>query len=330
MEKFLSILKKFPKLSIGVIGDIMLDHYLSGEVERISPEAPAPVVLLQEEQFLPGGAANTAANIAALGARVDVVGVSGYDTAGETLSRMLEKYRIDTKGVVRDREYPTIEKTRVLSRGQQIVRIDREESHTCDQTIEEQLRERVRMLIPTWHALVISDYAKGVIIPRLARDVLSLAQKNRIPVIVDTKPAHFSFFQNVALLTPNKKESEDIIGKKIITREDVTYAGTLLRNNSKSDVLMTLGEEGMALFSREGVFHLPSFAREVFDVTGAGDTVVAVSALALAAGATSRCVAELAGFGAGIVVGKRGTATVTWEELRSEIHYYGKKEDKSR
>lgn len=322
MHDFFGIIKKFSGIKIGVIGDIMLDRYLSGDVERISPEAPAPVVVLREEQFLPGGAANTAANIAALGGKVDLVGLVGCDVAGEALYKVFERYGIGTCGVVRDLQRPTIEKIRVLSRGQQIVRIDREELHMSEHPVEEKLRAAIRALIPTWHALVISDYAKGLMTPRLARDAQKLAEEHHIPVIVDTKPKHFSLFKSVSLLTPNKKESEDIVGKKINTRDDLAYAGSVLRRRSQSDVLVTLGEEGMALFTKKKVHYLPSFAREVFDVTGAGDTVAAVAAMTIAAGGRATDAAQIAGIGAGIVVGKRGTATLTCDELRSAYTSY--------
>lgn len=314
--KIAQILKKFKKMRVGVIGDLMLDRYILGEADRISPEAPTPVVRIVNEELRLGGAANTAANVAALGGKTIIFGMAGSDTVSDMFVELLQKAGIDTSGVIRTSK-PTIEKTRVIALGQQIVRLDKEGNEVFDEESARELRKKISELVNDLDALVVSDYDKGVVTAHLARLIRRAAQKRGIPVVVAPKPAHFRFFRSISVVVPNRKEAEGIIGRKIEGEEDVRYAGEIIAKRARSPLLITRGAYGMSLFENGSVRHIPSAAREVYDVTGAGDTVAAVLSLGLGCGIKLYDAAVLANAAAGIVVGKRGTATVSPEELKS-------------
>lgn len=312
--KILNIIDNFKGKKIGVIGDLILDQFIWGDVERISPEAPVPVVFVQRESFVPGGAGNTANNITALGGETFIVGLIGKDIAGQKLEKEFQKRGINTQGILRNKQKLTIQKIRVIARGQQMIRIDKENDSYIDNQIEKKIINFITTHIKDWDAIVISDYAKGFVTKNLARAVIQLARKYKKPVIGDTKPKHASYFKNVTILMPNHKEAVEIAGV-----EDLKKAGKRIQKKLKCNVLITQGADGMTLFKDNKIKHFPARAKEVFDVSGAGDTVVGAFALAQTAGADLETATVIANETAGIVVGKVGTATVSLEELKKNL-----------
>jgi len=310
-------LGRFPGRRVLVLGVVMLDEYVWGTVSRISPEAPVPVVAVRAESLKIGGAGNVAANIAALDGTADIVGVVGADAAAERLVRELTRAGVTADGLVRDGTRPTTIKSRVVAGSQHVVRFDRESDAPLSPAVRRQILERVRARLPGADVLLVSDYAKGVVGARLVREVLAVAARNKIPVAVDPKVQHVPLFRGVTVLAPNHQEAA--AAARILVRDeaDLLRVGqALLHRLQARAVLITRGEHGMSLFEAgRPVTHIPTSAREVYDVTGAGDTVMAILALALAAGAPLRHAAVLANHGAGVVVGKRGTATVGRAEL---------------
>ena len=324
MSSLTEIIERFSSIRILVIGDVILDHYIFGDVSRISPEAPVPVVEVKEESFRLGGAANTVANICSLGGHVDVVGVIGRDENGNRLRKMLQEIGASTDGLLCDNGRPTIIKTRVIARHQQMVRIDREIKDKVDGELKEEIIRIAESTLPKVDAVICSDYDKGVLSKDVLEVVLAHAKERDIPVVVDPKMQNFWYYKGATLITPNVKEASAAYGKDITDDASLLDAGkTLLGRLELSALLITRGEHGMSLFETVGgqikVTHIPTVAREVFDVTGAGDTVVAVSTLALAAGASMLDAARIANCAAGIVVGKVGTASVTTEELKVSL-----------
>ncbi len=299
----------------------MLDEYVWGTVSRISPEAPVPVVAVRSETLKIGGAGNVAVNIASLGGQVEVVGVVGNDVAAERLARELKLAGVEADGLISDESRPTTIKSRVVAGSQHVVRFDRESDAPLAPAVRARLFEQVRERLPKSDVLLISDYAKGVVGQRLIRDVLALATRLRKIVAVDPKVHHMPLFRKVTVLAPNHHEAA--AAARILVREeaDLLRAGTRLLTQLKAQaVLITRGEQGMSLFEAgRGVTHIPTFAREVYDVTGAGDTVMAGLALGLASGASLTHAAILANCAAGVVVGKRGTASVSRAELRQAL-----------
>jgi len=308
---------RLPGRRVLVLGDVMLDEYVWGTVSRISPEAPVPVVAVRTESLKIGGAGNVAANIAALDGAADLVGVVGTDAAAERLSQELRRAGVKADGLVVDGTRPTTIKSRVVAGSQHVVRFDRESDAPLPPPVRQRVLEQVRARLPQADVLLISDYAKGVIGPRLVREVLAAAAREKTPVAVDPKVQHVALFRGVTVLAPNHHEAA--AAARILVRDEadlLRVGAVLLRRLQAQAVLITRGERGMSLFeAARPVTHIPTFAREVYDVTGAGDTVMAVLALALAAGASLRQAAVLANYGAGVVVGKRGTATVSRAEL---------------
>jgi len=305
-----------------VVGDVMLDHYIWGEVSRISPEAPVPVVNVTKENVLLGAATNVVNNVHALGGKVSVCGVIGHDEAGKQLVHMLRVQGIHTDGLIVEDGRPTTIKTRVIAHSQQVVRFDRETKVGIERDTHRRIFEYIRQQEDIGlDAIVLSDYSKGVITNDLVRDIVKLARKKGIIVSVDPKVNHFGIYSGVTILTPNTKEAS--IGAKIEIEDDESLfkAGTLLLKRLKCNaVLVTRGEHGMSLFERGGrVTHIPTVAQEVFDVTGAGDTVISTLTIAMAAGAGIADAARLSNYAAGIVVGVVGTATVKPDELKQKI-----------
>ncbi|MDP3794491.1 MAG: D-glycero-beta-D-manno-heptose-7-phosphate kinase [bacterium] len=303
---------------IGVIGDVMLDRFVFGDARRLSPEAPIPVVRVLRESVLPGGAANVASNIAALGARAVLVGVIGKDRAGVELGEELRKRGIRTAGLCLLADRPTTEKTRIVARGQQMVRLDCEYDEPIPERAVARIVRFVRTHMSSWQAVVISDYAKGVFSERLAREVIEAAALRHLPVLADVKPGNAHFFKQATLLTPNHQEAALMAGTA-----DVLRAGAIIQKRLGAQVLITQGADGMTLFTKAPPLHFPAKAREVFDVTGAGDTVQAVLALALASGLSVVDATTIANHAAGIVVGKVGTAVVLPEELTRDLQTNG-------
>ncbi len=304
-----------------VVGDLMLDEFIWGRVARISPEAPVPVVEVTGQSFHLGGAGNVAANLRALGGEVVLAGVVGADAAGERVQASLRAAGIVPALAVAEGARPTTVKTRIVAHNQQVVRADREVADDLTGALEEALLACVRDHLGSCHVVVVSDYQKGTITPRLMKAVRDQARRRGIPVLVDPKVRHFPRYKRVTVVTPNQLEAEQATGLKIRGEEDLAAAGRrLLAMLGCEAALVTRGEHGMSLFERgRRPVHIGTAAREVFDVTGAGDTVIASLALALSAGARLPEAAGLANRAAGIVVGKVGTATATPEEILSSL-----------
>jgi rfaE bifunctional protein kinase chain/domain len=314
-----ALLKRFSHLKVLVIGDLMLDHFLWGSVSRISPEAPVPVVEVSRETERAGGAGNVAINIAALGAEVFVVGAVGQDrTADRLLSLFQGSPSIHVDSVIQTPDRPTISKTRIIAHNQQVVRVDREQRSDLNAATRKALWEKIRALLPRVDAVILSDYGKGVIDPALIHQLIPLARKRNLPITVDPKVENFAYYRQVTCVTPNLAEA--MAGAHVTrvgSEEDIQRLGEkILKSLNATSVLITRGEKGMSLFEKKkSPVHIPTRAREVYDVTGAGDTVISALTLALAAGAPLRAAAELANYAAGIVVGKLGTATANREVL---------------
>lgn len=306
-------------LEVLVVGDLMLDRFLHGEVRRISPEAPIPIVDVERESTALGGASNVAHNLLALGAKPLLVGALGDDAAGGLFREALQENGLDTSGILRVEGRPTTVKTRVLAQHQQIVRVDREVRSPLPEDAAHRLSRLVTERLPGARALVVSDYAKGVLNPALLKELGTLCREKDLPYVVDPKPSHFPY-PGATVVTPNRGEAAGFYGRKFSSEELLSVADYLLAHTDWDAILLTLGEEGMALCERgRGVRRIRAQRREVFDVTGAGDTVAAVVALALASGARLLTAANLANAAAGVVVGKMGTSVCTPEELRRAL-----------
>ncbi len=310
-------IERFPQASVLVVGDLILDHYIWGRVSRISPEAPVPVVHVESESLKLGGAANVFSNILSLGGKADICGIIGSDESGRLLLKELGTVRHGRGGVVIDQDRPTTRKSRVVAHNQQIVRYDVERRGDPKPQLQRRILRYVESRLRELSCLVVSDYAKGVVTPTLMSELIRLAALRRIPVIVDPKVEHFSYYKGVTLITPNHLEATQAAGLHGDDDQTVNEAGAVIRQRlGCRSVLVTRGERGMSLYEADGVsLNIPTQARQVYDVTGAGDTVVGTLALALSAGASMREAAVLANHAAGIVVGMVGTATVTPSQL---------------
>jgi rfaE bifunctional protein kinase chain/domain len=315
------ILQSFSKKSVLILGDIMLDEFIWGKVARISPEAPVPVVEVVEETYRLGGSANVAATIRAMDGIPIPVGIIGRDAASHRVEELLQQSGIERHGLVRvDR--PTTLKSRIIAHNQQVVRTDRESRQPLPTEINGALAELFLQYLPQVSAVVISDYDKGVVNRELLPAILPKARNAGVPVFLDPKVHHADYYHPITLITPNHREAELLTGMSIDGDDELEAAGRKLLQRFECDfALITRGEHGMSLFSAsvKTPHHLPTFAREVFDVTGAGDTVIGTLALARAGGATMEEAATIANHAAGIVVGKVGTATVSQSELLSDF-----------
>jgi D-beta-D-heptose 7-phosphate kinase/D-beta-D-heptose 1-phosphate adenosyltransferase len=314
-------LQRFPQASLLVIGDLILDHYVMGRVSRISPEAPVPVVHVESETLRLGGAANVFNNILALGGKADLCGVIGADESGRLLLKELGKSRSGRGGVIIDHDRPTTRKSRVIAHNQQIVRYDMEGRQELKGTLQKRLLRYVESRIRELSCIVVSDYAKGVVSAALMTELTRMAALRKIPVIVDPKVEHFGYYKGVTVITPNHLEATQAAGLHGDDDHTINEAGAVIRQRlGCRSVLITRGEKGMSLYEGEGTsWHLPTQARQVYDVTGAGDTVIGTLALALATGANMREAATLANHAAGIVVGMVGTATVSPKQLLEAV-----------
>ncbi len=308
--------QRFDGSCILVIGDIMLDQFVWGEVSRISPEAPVPVVQVHKETMLLGGAANVANNLRTLGGLVVLGGVIGRDDMGRVLRELASSRGIDTTAVV-DTTRPTTIKSRIIARGQQVVRVDRESNRPINGPSIQALLGTIEELVPQIKGIIVSDYAKGVIVPEIMYELKKISKDNGVPLFVDPKPVNRQLYMGVSLITPNQQEAEIMTGIEIRDRESLKRAAQGLHEGLEADaVLITQGSRGMAFWQEEtGLFLVPTTGREVFDVTGAGDTVIATMALGIVNGLSYPEAAYLANIAAGIVVGKIGTATVTIREI---------------
>ena len=316
-----ALINNFRQKTILVLGDLMLDEYLFGQVSRISPEAPVPVVEVSEEKHLLGGAANVAWNIASLGARVVPVGVIGKDRPRNTIISEFQKRKISKAGLVEDPKRHTTIKTRIVAHHQQVVRVDREHRQDISPASEARVIARLKKLIPTADAVLIEDYNKGLITDKVLKAALELCRKHKKIVTVDPKFNHFLDFKGVTLFKPNILETERALGIKIAGPQDMLKAGKMLMGKLKTKaVLITAGEKGMYLITgQNNSEHIPTMAREIYDVSGAGDTVIAVLTLSLAVGASFLEAAIIANHAAGVEVSKFGVAAVSVSELKEAL-----------
>jgi rfaE bifunctional protein kinase chain/domain len=337
MFKHSNIIRHFKGKRLAVIGDVVLDRYIKGSVSRISPEAPVPIVLQEESFFTPGGAANVANNLASLGADVTLVSKIGDDIEGSILKRELLKRKIHTQGIFIDSEIDTVFKTRIIAQHQQVVRLDREKPHRpgADPIKENKILPFLRRHMKEFEAVIISDYGKGIIDSRILVQVQEMALRYKLPVVVDPKLEDLREYGHVTCITPNKKEAEGALkciseetrkafgirSTKFENRDEIEANGCgLLKFLGIDSLLITLGEHGMYLFEHNSKpFPIPTQARQVFDVSGAGDTVISVFALCLASGAGKSQAAMIANYAAGIVVGKMGAVAVELDELKLAV-----------
>lgn len=320
-NSLIKLIKKFSQQKILVVGDLMLDKYLWCAIERISPEAPVPIALVKKESCALGGAANVANNLVSLGARVDLVGLVGDDSDGRYLFKQLQKRNILLAGSLIDPARPTIVKKRVMCDTHQSLRIDYEDSRSINLKDEKKILNYIVKKMPGIKVLIFSDYAKGLISPKLAQSIIKLAKQKKVKVLADPTPSTFNKFKNSYLIKPNKKEAESIAEEKI--KDDYSNLKSVaakIKNKLNSNLVITLGEDGIAIFDGKKISLIPTVAKEVYDVSGAGDTAIATLALGLASGASLEEATMLGNYSAGIVVSKLGTATCSQEELLSKIN----------
>ncbi|MCJ7508874.1 MAG: D-glycero-beta-D-manno-heptose-7-phosphate kinase [candidate division Zixibacteria bacterium] len=309
-----------------VVGDVMLDEYLWGNVSRISPEAPVPVVEIAKETIKLGGAANVALNIETLGAEPILVGLVGKDKNGEKLKSLLKSLKISDEGILVDKNRPTTSKTRIIAHHQQIVRADRENIEEMNGETCKRILKFVNDKIKEIDAVVISDYGKGMITLNLLNELIDLARKNRKFIAVDPKETHFMNYKKVSIITPNHNEASFAFGKRIKDEKSLEEVGWgLLERLEAESILITRGEKGMSLFQKDKTLtHFPTVAKKVYDVTGAGDTVISAFSVAYCAGADLKESALISNHAAGIVVGEIGTAQVNkktlWEDLKDFVN----------
>jgi D-beta-D-heptose 7-phosphate kinase/D-beta-D-heptose 1-phosphate adenosyltransferase len=321
LDALQALVDRFAGRRLLVLGDLMLDHYLWGRCERISPEAPVPVVDVQRETSSLGGAGNVAANLQALGAEPVLVGLVGEDDRARKLFEAFAARGVDTRSIVRDATRPTTMKTRIIAHSQQVVRADWESRADVDGPARAAILQSLEHELPRCQGLVVSDYGKGVVTRPVLERAIGLARSRRIPVSVDPKESHIDAYRGVSILTPNQHEAGWVMGQRVTDEASLQTVGWGLQKRLDADaVLVTRGPDGMSLFERSGrATHLPTVAREVYDVTGAGDTVVSVVALALAAGADYPEACYLANHAAGVVIRELGTATCSPAQLRQSL-----------
>ena len=322
-ERVRAITEGMGQARILILGDIMLDEYLLGSVDRISPEAPVPVVEITSSKLLLGGAANVAANIRALGNEPILLGTVGDDEASVKLTQLMKQRDISGEWIVNDSSRQTTIKTRIIAHGQQVVRADREDRHELAPEVESKVLKRFLSAVDGIQAVIISDYGKGAITQALLEKVVAVCLQKNIYIAVDPKETRFHSYRKVSVITPNHHEAGFAYGLRIVSEKDLVEVGTgLLRKLEAKSILITRGAEGMSLF-RYGFepTHIPTFARQVYDVTGAGDTVIACFVSAVCAGADLVEAAIVANAAAGVTIGEIGTATVEVSQLRRELEW---------
>jgi len=336
MRDLRAIVSNFNKARILVIGDLILDEYIWGSVDRISPEAPVPVLWANKRTFVPGGAANVANNLRSLGGEVCLVGVAGKDKNTDIFVSELKKRKISTKGIFIESGRHTTVKTRIIAGHQQMVRVDWEHTHPLPKELNTKVINFIKKNIDSFDAIIIEDYGKGVINKHLLEELISLSKAYKKIITVDPKEENFQYYHGVTSITPNRRELENAIrnlkikdttnkfkinSDRLFTDKDVDLAARqILEYLNLESMLVTLGEHGMQLFDKTGrMTHIPTVAQEVFDVSGAGDTVISTFTLGLCCGATKLEAAYIANYAAGIVVGKVGTAVTTRKELSERL-----------
>ena len=309
-----------------VVGDIMLDRYYFGEVNRISPEAPVPVAQIKEVKERLGGAANVSHNLARLGCQVELIGITGNDYLRTAMINLLSKQGISAEGLIIAADRPTTSKTRVIGGHQQILRLDFEDTAPLGHKLEQQLQHYIMTKLPTVGSIIISDYGKGVCTPKLCQMIITASKAHSIPLIIDPKGADWRKYKGAFLITPNLKELSEAVRTQVANEHNaVEKAAQRLRSRYQlNNVMATRSEKGLSLITETDAIHVPTTAQEVFDVSGAGDTVVAVMGAALADGMIVADAAQLANVAAGIVVGKLGTYAISQTELLHAIELYGR------
>ena len=320
-KELIGFIDKFPQSRILVIGDIMLDEYIWGDVARISPEAPVPVVEVIRETRNLGGATNVLNNINSLGGKAIICGVTGDDNCGAELTGKIKELGVNTEGIIVDPTRPTSIKTRVIARNQQVVRYDREIKKPLDHSIMSKITNVIKENLDNIDAIVISDYGKGVISSHLIKAVETLIAGKDIIIVIDPKTENFKYYKEVDIITPNHHEAGTFCGFEVKDEDSLVRAGEYILDKLKcKSVLITQGKDGMTLFETGSTpCYIPTVARKVFDVSGAGDTVISTLSLGLASGMNRDAAALISNFAAGIVVGEIGTSTVTAKGLKTAI-----------
>ncbi len=322
-KRAMEIISAFSRAGVLVIGDIMLDHFIWGKVSRISPEAPVPVVDVQKDSVMLGGCANVLNGIETMGGRVYVAGIIGADNIGKNILKELYAKKIDTRGIIVDKKRPTTLKTRIVAHGQQVVRFDKESKKAISPAETKKILQYVESIRGKIGTIVVSDYSKGVVSKKLIEGIKDIVKNSDILICVDPKYNDFSAYEGAHVITPNHHEAQKAAGMEITNGDDLErLSEKILKKHGFQAMLITRGEEGMSLFENgRKIFHtyFPAQAKEVYDVTGAGDTVIGVLALSLAAKANLKEATCLANVAAGIVVGKIGTSTVSREELTKAL-----------
>lgn len=321
IERGEELLTRLQGNKVLVVGDLMIDEYIWGGVTRVSPEAPVPIVGITNETLRLGGAANVANNILSLGGQVEVCGVLGDDQMGRWIKSDLKGKNVGTRGIISSSGRPTTVKTRVIAHDQQVVRVDKEVTTPLDRADEEVILGSAESFLGDCGCVVVSDYAKGVITPTLMRRIVELAKSHSVPIAVDPKISQFSIYRGVTVLTPNLFEAAAGAGLVIDSMEALVKAGHLIVEKLDCEyVIITRGDQGMTLFSgKEDFSHIEAYSRQVYDVTGAGDTVMSTLALALASGLTMEEGAYLSNVAAGVVVGEIGTVPISNEQMRNRF-----------
>ncbi len=311
-----------------VLGDLMVDRYLWGNVSRISPEAPVPIINIEDDEIRLGGAANVANNLLGLGAEPVLVGVVGNDFWGTVFHNKLQEQGLSPDGLIQDASRPTTVKTRIIGNNQHIARVDREKAHPLDEQVQDRIFAYITGIIESVEGIILEDYNKGVLTPALCRRVIDLARQHHKIVTVDPKFDNFLEYRRVTLFKPNRKETEQALAMRLSSEEEIRRAGTqLLKQLDAQAVLITLGERGMALFERDGgAYFEGTRARKVADVSGAGDTVIATLTFGLTAGASMREAVTLSNIAAGIVCEEVGVAPITAERLQEQFENFPRPE----
>lgn len=317
-------LENLQKAHVIVIGDIMLDTYYEGDAQRISPEAPVPVVKIEKTKYLLGGAGNVARNICALGGSCKIIGVIGNDFAGNKIDTLLNNAGVDCK-LIRSKYRPSTIKSRIFARNQQMIRFDEEVDSDILEVERKELLINIENSLTYKSIIILSDYGKGLLYKNLINDIYEIAQNKNFEkpkILIDPKPINKSYYHNAFLLTPNAKESSELVHMKMSSKDEIINAGRVLKEELNiENLLITLGAQGMVLFSNESIYHIKSTAKQVFDVTGAGDTVIATLATCLAVNSDITKACNIATLAAGIVVEKVGSATANKDELEIAINY---------
>ncbi len=320
MENLKKIIPKLQGKKILVFGDLMLDEHIWSKVSRISPEAPVPIADVLQINHVPGGCGNVASNIAALGGTPILVGIIGRDSSGDKLRKALSQAKISAKNIIVDGKRPTILKSRIIAASQHLLRVDREDRTLLSANLTNALIKRFKSLIPRVDAVVISDYGKGSVTKKTAQSIISLARKFRKPIAIDPKGVDYSKYKGATIITPNLREAAIAARRIIIGEKGVMKVGQVLLKLADTDyILITRGRDGMSLFSEDETIFIPAVPREVFDITGAGDTVIATLTLALAAKSNTKNAAILSNYAASVVIGKVGTAPCFRGELEEAI-----------